>query len=179
MNAAARGLLIVLSLAYPPLWYYGREQGWFLWLAGAMTLLWFLRAATQKERGQQAVSLLAALFFLAVLLWGRQDGMYWYPVWINGLMLALFGGSLLHGMPLVERIARLQNPGLPPAAVAYTRRVTQIWCGFFVLNGSAAALLAWLGSHGWWALYTGIISYILMGLLMGGEFAYRKLILKV
>ncbi|MDO4693816.1 MAG: hypothetical protein Q4A62_04190 [Eikenella sp.] len=179
MNTAARVCLILLSLAYPALWYYGRAHGWFFWLAGLMALLWGLRALTQPERGQRAVSALVAVFFLTVLLWQRQESMYWYPVWVNALMLLLFGGSLLHGRPLVERLARLQTPDLPPQAVAYTRRVTQIWCAFFLLNGGTAAALALTERHSWWALYTGIVSYLLMGLLMGGEYAYRKLVLKV
>ena len=36
-----------------------------------------------------------------------------------------------------------------------------------------------LEQYRWWALYTGIIAYILMGILMGGEFAYRKWVLKL
>ena len=79
----------------------------------------------------------------------------------------------------IERLARLQHPDLPPEGVAYTRRVTQIWCGFFALNGSLAALLVLLEQYRWWAVYTGIIAYILMGILMGGEFAYRKWVLKL
>jgi putative intracellular septation protein A len=63
--------------------------------------------------------------------------------------------------------------------VAYTRRVTQIWCGFFILNGSLASLFVLLEQYRWWAVYTGIIAYILMGILMGGEFAYRKWVLKL
>ena len=61
-------LLTLLSIAYPLLWYYGREHGAFFWLAAAMCGLWLIRAALQKTRAQQAVSLLLAAFFAAVLL---------------------------------------------------------------------------------------------------------------
>ena len=179
MSRGARLLLLLASLAYPLLWYYGREQGWFFLLAALMAALWGIRAFTSPDSGQRLVSALVAVFFVVVLLWRQQDSMYWYPVWVNALMLMLFGGSLYRGMPLVERLARLQDPDLPPRAVAYTRQVTRIWCGFFLINGSLAAALVLLERHGWWALYTGVISYVLMGLLMAGEFAYRKLVLKV
>jgi uncharacterized membrane protein len=53
-----------------------------------------------------------------------------YPALVNVVMLLVFGTSLRFGPPLVERLARLQEPDLPPFAVAYTRRVTQVWCGF-------------------------------------------------
>ena len=179
MKTAAKILLGILSVLYPLLWYYGREQGWFYPLAGFMLLLWLARAAMQRDSGQRRVSLLVAAFFAVVLLFRRPDSMYWYPVWVNGLLLLLFGLSLTQKQSLIERLARLQHPGLPPEGVAYTRRVTQIWCGFFILNGSLAALLVLLEQYRWWALYTGIIAYILMGILMGGEFAYRKWVLKL
>lgn len=172
-------LLTLLSIAYPLLWYYGREHGAFFWLAAAMCGLWLIRAALQKTRAQQAVSFLLAAFFAAVILFRRPDSMYWYPVAVSLLMLAVFGASLFAKQTLIERLARLQHPDLPPEGVSHTRRVTQIWCGFFVFNAATAALLAWSGKHDWWALYTGIISYGLMGLLFAGEWVYRKVVLKV
>ena len=179
MKIAAKILLGILSVLYPLLWYYGREQGWFYPLAGFMLLLWLTRAAMQRDPGQRRVSFLVAAFFAAILLFRRPDSMYWYPVWVNGLLLLLFGLSLTQKQSLIERLARLQHPNLPPEGVRHTRRVTQIWCGFFVFNGGMAALLAWSGRHDWWAFYTGIVSYVLMGLLFAGEWVYRKLVLKV
>lgn len=179
MKTAAKILLGILSVLYPLLWYYGREQGWFYPLAGFMLLLWLARAAMQRDSGQRRVSLLVAAFFAAVLLFRRPDSMYWYPVWVNGLLLLLFGLSLTQKQSLIERLARLQHPDLPPEGVRHTRRVTQIWCGFFVFNGATAAALAWLQRYDWWAVYTGIVSYILMGALFAGEWVYRKRVLKV
>ena len=50
MKTAAKILLGILSVLYPLLWYYGREQGWFYPLAGFMLLLWLARAAMQHTR---------------------------------------------------------------------------------------------------------------------------------
>ena len=175
----AQVLLVLVSAAYPFLGYFGREYGAFHALAGLMCALWLLRAWFQRERGQKLVSLLLAAFFGVTLLLELPGSMYWYPVSVNALMLALFGGSLLSGQPLVERLARLQTPDLPPEGVRYTRRVTQIWCVFFVLNGSVAAALVWLDQLDWWAAYTGIVAYVLMGLLGGGEWLYRRFVLKI
>lgn len=179
LKAAAQTVLTAASAVYPFLWYYGRGKGWFDWLAGGMLVLWLLRGVMQKTCGQKAVSFAVAVFFALVLAFRQPESMYWYPVCISLLMLGLFGGSLFTRQSLIERLARLQKPELPPEAVAYTRRVTQIWCGFFVLNGSAAALLAASGNADWWALYTGVISYILMGALGGSEWLYRRFVLKV
>ena len=59
--------------------------------------------------------------------------------WVMGIAAlrpeALFGLSLKFGPPLVERLARLQEPELPEHAVRYTRQVTAVWAGFFLANG--------------------------------------------
>jgi uncharacterized membrane protein len=89
-------------------------------------------------------------------------------------MLAVFSTSLRFGPPLVERLARLQEPDLPPFAVAYTRRVTQVWCGFFVLNGSLALLTALYASDRVWMLYNGLLAYVMMGVLFAGEWLVRR-----
>ncbi|HEZ2311327.1 TPA: hypothetical protein WHR96_000813 [Neisseria meningitidis] len=171
--------LTVLSIAYPALWYYGREAGWFVWLAAAMCGLWLLRALTAKLPQQRYTALFITLFFAAVLVFRRHDSMYWYPVLVNLMMLAVFGGSLFAGQTVIEKLARLQQPDLPEKAVHYTRRVTQVWCVFFIINGTLAALLVRLGRYDWWAVYTGVIAYVLMGMLFAGEWLYRKLVLKV
>ena len=179
VSAAAKIVLGAVSAAYPLLWYFGRNNGAFFWLAALMCGLWLMRALTQRERGQRVVALILAAFFAAVLLLRLPQSMYWYPVWVSLLMLALFGGSLFAKQSLIERLARLQTPDLPPEGVRYTRRITQIWCVFFVLNGSMAAALVLMRQYDWWALYTGIVSYVLMGLLLGGEWVYRKIVLKL
>ena len=93
---------------------------------------------------------------------------------VSTALLVLFGLSLWKGPTVVERLARLQEPNLDAHGVAYTRRVTQVWCGFFVLNGSLALATALWGSNATWALYNGLISYGLMGLLMSGEWLVRR-----
>ena len=93
-------------------------------------------------------------------------------------LLCLFGWSLTRPMSLVERLARLQDPALPPVAIGYTRRVTQVWCGFFVINGALAAFTIWHGDLALWSLYNGLISYALMGGLMGAEYLVRRRLLK-
>jgi uncharacterized membrane protein len=96
-----------------------------------------------------------------------------YPVLVNAALLAAFGYSLAAPPSMVERFARLREPDLPPAAIGYTRRVTQVWCGFFVMNGSLALGTALWASDALWSLYTGLVSYLLMGLLFGAEYLFR------
>lgn len=179
MKILGQLLLTLLSIAYPLLWFYGREQGLFYILAFVMCVLWLIRALVQKNQAQRMVSLSLAIFFIAIIVFKRPDSMYWYPVAVNLLMLIIFASSLLSKQTIIERIARLQHPDLPPEGIRHTRIVTQIWCVFFIINGTIAALLVLSNKHDWWVIYTGIISYILMGILFSGEWIYRKLILNV
>jgi uncharacterized membrane protein len=95
------------------------------------------------------------------------------PALISAALLAVFGASL-GKTPMIERFARLQRPDLPPSHVAHCRQITWVWCGFFVVNGAAAAALAVAGPLAWWTLYTGLIAYVLMGILFLIEYILRK-----
>ena len=152
MKTLGKFLLTLASLAYPLLWYYGRENGAFFWLAAAMCVLWLIRAAMPQTTAQRITAIILAAFFAAVLVFRRPDSMYWYPVAVNALMLAVFGGSLFAKQTVIERLARLQHPDLPPEGVRHTRRVTKIWCAFFIFNGATAAILAGLQYYDWWRL---------------------------
>jgi uncharacterized membrane protein len=97
------------------------------------------------------------------------------PVLINLTLLITFGATLRAGaMPMIERFARMQDPKLSEAQAAHCRQFTQVWVGFFVFNGGLALLLGLLAPLAWWATYTGLIAYILMGVLFAFEYIVRK-----
>jgi uncharacterized membrane protein len=101
-----------------------------------------------------------------------------YPVLVNAVMLALFAASLRWPPSAVERMARLRHPDLPPRGVAYTRRVTWVWCGFFVANGALALITALWASERVWSLYNGLIAYVVMGVLFAGEWLVRQRVMR-
>ena len=90
------------------------------------------------------------------------------------MLLAVFAISLRYPPSAIERLARLQEPDLPESGVRYTRRVTQVWCGFFIVNGSIALATVLWASDAAWALYNGLIAYLLMGLLFAAEWLVRR-----
>ncbi len=143
-----------------------------------MALLLVLAAATRLpalKLGHIArYSVAAALLLALVAVWNNAVlPLKLYPVLVNGALLAVFAYSLVQPPSVIERFARLREPQLPPAAVGYTRRVTQVWCAFFVFNGSIALGTALWASEAVWSLYTSVISYVLMGILFGIEFLFR------
>jgi uncharacterized membrane protein len=70
------------------------------------------------------------------------------PVLVLGWLAFFFGRTLRPGsVPLIEQIARVREPGLPPALCRYTRRLTAIWSMYFIV---AALLSASVELPFWW-----------------------------
>lgn len=101
-------------------------------------------------------------------------GLLLAPTLVNLGLLAVFGLSLWREPPMVERFARLQVGPLSPDEIAYCRTVTGVWCAFFLANGGIALLLALGGNLTLWTLYTGLVSYVLIGVLFALEITYRQ-----
>jgi len=168
-------LLVVAGLFYPFAVYYGMEQLSPRLFAVMLGGLWLARALSQRKQPGSRWMAAIALSFCLVLGWSDEPMLLrWYPVLLNGLLLALFGLSLKYGPPLVERLARLREPELPAVAVRYTRSVTQVWVCFFLANGLVVTALTLWAPLSWWTLYTGLISYGLIGLLFAGEWLVRQ-----
>lgn len=167
--------LLVVGLAYPFAVYLGMEYLTPRMFALLLGSLWLARLFSGRQTTLVRTTGVIALAFC--LLLGLADSaalLRWYPVLISLALLGLFGSSLLSGMPMIERLARLTEPELPPAAVRYTRQVTWLWVGFFSFNATIAAALALWAPLTWWTLYTGLIAYLLMGMLFAGEWLVRQ-----
>lgn len=175
-------VIAVLLVGYPFLVYFG-----LIWFdARAVALLLIALAAVRlacldkAPRGAplcQALLLpiaVVALIGLLVMVSGEPSLLRFYPVAVNAGMLLLFGATLLRPPSMIERIARLAEPRLTPKAARYTRVVTQVWCGFFVVNGAIALATTVFADFAVWTLYNGLIAYLLMALLFLGELFVRR-----
>lgn len=125
------------------------------------------------SRAFKGLAIAGAVLSVASIWMREAQLLLWYPVVVNGVMLTLFGSSLFSRMSIVERLARWREGELPPAGVRYTRRVTQVWCAFFIINGSVSLFTCLAGNVHWWTLWNGMISYLLMGLLFACEWLVR------
>ncbi|WP_413282783.1 hypothetical protein [Vibrio sp. MA40-2] len=99
-------------------------------------------------------------------------GFLYYPVLVNITLLLTFVLSLFYGQPIITRMAQLTTE-LDDDGLHYTRQLTVVWAVFFVINGIAALITTQLSLH-IWTVYNGVISYIMIGLLAGSEWLYRK-----
>ena len=181
MTRVAQVILILVVAAYPLAVYFGIQYlslGYLLAVLLAVAGLRLLLVPTQKAAaggrlGAGALAAILAAVCAASWLRGDSAGLLWYPVLVNLVMLGVFAYSLTQPQSVIERLARLQEPELPPNGVRYTRRVTQVWCIFFVINGSIAAATALAADLDLWTLYNGLIAYLLMGTLLAGEWLVR------
>ncbi len=166
-----------LFLTYPYLVYRGIESG-VSWLAPVIFSGFYLYRAIISQQLQARI--FNGLFAVALLL-----GAYYLqtitakilPVLIQLMLMSLFGRTLLEnkGPPFIESVVRLQFPEFPDAVSQYCRQLTQIWTAFFASNALICATLAIWGSEFWWALYNGVIIYLMMGVLGIGEYIYRRI----
>ncbi len=171
-------MIICLSIFYPALIYFGIRYFSPQVLALPLALL-VLGGRTSTFGVRTGPWCAAGGLLLAVLGFGLKNTLLLklYPVLVNGGLLAVFVSSLRYPPSIAERIARLRSPDLPRVAVAYTRRVTQAWCVFFVGNGLVALWTAlWSPDHAWF-IYNGVIAYVLIGALFGGEWLVRQRVL--
>ena len=170
--AKASGIAF-LVIADPFLSAYLARQGF-----ASLELLVF--AALTLWRGFQAKTVALRLWsFLlaAVLLVGAYFANAYFvwlvPSFVYLWLTALFGQTLLSPPSLCERLVRLQYPDFQPGIAEYLRELTWVWTLFFAVNVVVCALLPALAGQRAWAIYTGVVVYLLMGLLGVGEWFYR------
>lgn len=138
-------------------------------LAGARLLL-----ADALSVSLRVVGCIALGMFCAVAWQQQTFGLIkLYPVLMSlaGAGYGLF--TLLHPPSAIERLARATGMSVDAAGQRYTRGVTWMWVGFFVLNAGAAAYTAMATTTSTWALYNGFFSYLIIAALFAAEYLFR------
>jgi uncharacterized membrane protein len=167
-------LAVAVTAVYPLALWWG--QGHYEPRVLAVLLLLVVFARLHALRVSQAARwwISGTLLLLGFAVWANVLlPLKLYPVLVNIALLSVFVYSLVFPPSVAERLARLREPDLPSAAISYTRRVTQVWCGFFAANGTIALITALWSSTGVWWVYNGLIAYLLMGVLFAGEYCVR------
>ncbi len=178
---------VIAKLAYPAVilcaWFLDapRYVGCLLF-----ALLWLQRCAGTGAFGASLRNLTRVDWAVAFMLSVASAGIVWtnseqllrvYPALVNLGLLIVFGATLVRGPTMIEKFARIGTPDLSEPAIRHTRRVTQIWCAFFLANGMFSLYTALYWPREAWSLYNGAIAYGLIGLLLGGEIAWRYLVI--
>ena len=173
-------LAVILGLAYPVAIYLALQR----WEPRQVALLGLalLALRTAVISRQRLIGYARALagpglaigaaFALSALV-NHPFALLLTPAGVSFALLASFAQSLRGPTPMIERFARIVTPDLSDEEVVYCRRTTLVWCGFFAVNGGIEAALALAARLEVWTLYTGLLSYVLIGTLFACEFVYR------
>ncbi len=145
----------------------------FLFAARVLLAAWIKPEHHNRDLVFAALLAVAAFLVLFLLPAVRLDWLRLYPALISLGVFGLFFGSLFTAQPMVERIARVMHPDLPPQAVAHCRRVTRAWCLVLAANVLVSLYTAFGTSLSIWSLYNGVIIYCVFGAMLLGEYLLR------
>lgn len=181
MKERALNLLASVGLVlYPLVIYFGIKNGNLRW--ASLGVLLIVTPALLLRMRRRSMSELTAFAWIPLLtisvlgvggLLNRSGVVLATPVIVNAVLFFAFSASLWTKMPMIERFARLQEPDLSDAKIAWCRSWTIAWCAFFVVNAVTAGLLARFAPLQAWTLYNSLIAYMLIGLLFGIERVWR------
>ena len=180
----ASGVISILLILYPVLVYLGLSYSRISTVAVLLIVVSIGRLVLRRQGigllGSSAPWISAGGILLAgtVLMQGSVDAMLFYPTFVNLVLLSVFVHSLYSPPTVITRLARLREPELPESAVRYTRNVTVIWSLFFLVNGSVSLYTALWATTETWTLYNGLIAYVAIAALMGGEWIVRARVMK-
>lgn len=178
LSPARIGLAVAIvgGLAYPFLVYLLQGALPPLVFAAIGTGLILLRGFGLRALGGRMPILafqIGAALLAAIAGFAPQVAAKAYPVAVSLIIAGIFATSLVYPPSFVERIARLREPDLPRDGVLYTRRVTEVWVGVLLMNAAICAGTALWASTAVWTLWTGLLSYGLLGLVFGVEYLIR------
>jgi uncharacterized membrane protein len=173
-------LSVILGLAYPVAIYLALQR-WEprqvallgLALLALRTAIVARRRLIPYARALAGPALAVGATMAAAALLNHPLALLLTPPAVSFALLASFAQSLRGPMPVIERFARVVVSDLSPEEIAYCRSTTLVWCGFLAANGSVEVGLALRAPIEVWTLYTGFVSYLLIGALFAIEFVYR------
>ncbi len=162
-------LALVGAIAYPVLVFVALRSDVSVRMLGLGIICLVLLSIVRHKNILLGVCgiVLAALAFIS----DKEIFLKLYPVVMNCAICMMFALSLRE-TPLIQRIAQKMHYEMNEKSIDYSRRVTIVWAIFMGINTLVS--LGTVFMPDWvWTLYNGLISYCLIGLVMGIEYLVR------
>ncbi len=175
MVAIRKMVATSLAVLYPYFVYRGIQSG-VEWLAPAIVVVVLLAQVMRAKNVRvRSIKFVLVLMLLVGMIFFQTFTAKLIPTLIQLALMHFFGKTLLTGKgpTLIERFVSYEFSEIPLEIVRYCRQLTWIWTGFFAFNAIVCSALGLWGQTAWWAFYTGILIFVLTGLLMVGEYIYR------
>jgi len=166
-------LLTLLMVCYPFAVMWAIQHDQLFLMSGLLIAVAVIRFFLSKDQIFLPLTIFTLLCGTLTLLLQNALWLKFYPVLMSLGSASVFAYTLIRPPTMIERFARLHQLDLPESGVRWTRQVTKVWCGFLVFNAFVALITVFLSTQ-IWALYNGFISYVLMGILLLGEFVLRR-----
>jgi len=172
-------LSALLMITYPlmaPLFLWLGEPMLLVFLLATITLLLALDRLQKKDHKAATISLLTLVLFIALLLFNSAEVLIFIPpVMIPLGLFLLFHQSLAKSStPLITKYAEIIDGELNEELRSYTRVLTKVWRGLFLLLAVESLILALFVSIDVWAWFTHIFNYIFIFSVFIAEYIYRK-----
>lgn len=165
----------IFIISYPFVVFYTLQQNIAIRFIG-LILLMAVVFSFIRNRNKFIFTLGLILCFLAIF-YNQEIFLKLYPVMMNAAVCCIFSLSLAK-TPLITQFAQKMNKQpLDQHTLTYTRNATCAWAIFMFFNTVISLITVFL-SNEIWVLYNGFISYILIGIMMLGEYIVRKRIQK-
>lgn len=174
MNILFKWIIAICFIAYPFIVGWSLAHGHFYVASLLLIGIGLIRFLSKSNSLLWPLTAFAVLCGSLSLILNDHAWLKVYPVLMSLGAFCIFASTLWRPPSMIERFARIMEPDLPESGVQWTRKVTMIWCGFFLMNASIAwCTVIWMSTQ-IWVIYNGFISYVLMGILLLGEFILRK-----
>ena len=95
-----------------------------------------------------------------------------YPPVVNFGLFVIFFFSTFREKTVIQKIALSIEPEAKPPVLDYTKKLTYVWSGFMLINFLVSVATIFMSKE-IWAIYNGLVSYILVGIMFGVEYIVR------
>lgn len=166
-------VVATVVLGYPFLVYHWLDSGQAAIAPAVLMALFVYQTLTAKQDAKLQLSFVT-LMLAAGLAVDPALTAQLTPAMIQFGLGLLFAKTVLQGPSLIERLVRLEYSEFPPGVSAYCRQLTMAWTALFAFNGLVCTALALTDNHRLWAIFNGVVVFLLMGGMVCAEYRVRR-----
>jgi uncharacterized membrane protein len=169
-----------LLLIFPFIIYLALQYGSLDQVSLALVSIYTIRLFIRKKdhMGKKSIRQVPLLIFMLLALLSLLTKEVKYillqPFFLSIILYCILFLSLIYPPTVIERIYMSRKKKLSKSLKAYCRTMNKVWCLFLCINAAGAFYTAFYCSISIWALFNGLITYLLAGALLSIEYlVYR------